>query len=89
MVGVSLPRNPIPPSYPETAAFAAGADAHLTGQPLQLSLPARTRHERAATVDAKVMAIEDGTGARRAVVRVATVDWSTAPPMETQALTAR
>ena len=56
---------------------------------LQLSLPARTSDECAETVDAKVMGIEEGMGARRTVVRFTGVDWSAAAPIETEARAAR
>jgi adenylate cyclase len=52
---------------------------------LRLSMPALTSDQCAETVDAKVMAIDEGPGARRAVVRFTTVDWSTAAPIETEA----
>ena len=50
---------------------------------LQLSLPGRTSNECAETVDAKVMAAEEGANARRTVVRFTGVDWSTAAGIET------
>ena len=50
---------------------------------LQLSLPGRTSNECAETVDAKVMAAEEGAKARRTVVRFTGVDWSTAAGIET------
>ncbi len=73
---------------PNGAEFESPAPLEVFSA-LQLSLPARTSDECAETVDAKVMAIEEGTGARRTVVRFTGVDWSTAAGIETQARAAR
>ena len=67
---------------PNGAEFESPAPLEVFSA-LQLSLPGRTSNECAETVDAKVMAAEEGANARRTVVRFTGVDWSTAAGIET------